>query len=106
MKASIISYMQSFSIEDHVFNDLLQGLQRDQSTDDLEEHSRCLTFRVHIQSKLQFQNASQLTAYYRWMSNMLNEAYYALEKEYMTPDQGFKMPDTPNATCSYCKTSD
>ena len=89
-----------------MFNDILQGIQSDPSEAEQEEHQRCLTFRVHVQSKLPLQNASQMTAYYRWMSNMLNEAFYALEKEYMTPDQGFKTPDTPDTACQYCKASE
>ena len=89
-----------------MFHDIVHGITDNLSDAGPNEGHQCLSFRVHVQPKVQFQNSSQLTAYYRWMSSMLSEAYYALEKEYMTPDQDFKMPETPNATCTYCKTSE
>ena len=62
-----------------------------------------MSFRVHVQTKLKFENAAQLAAYYNWMNTILTNSYYTAEKDYVTPDEEFKTPLSENVDCVICR---
>ena len=62
----------------------------------------CMSFRIHVQAGVQFRNSAQLAAFYKWMTCVMTDAYYAAEKDFVTPDEEFEMPVKNTSDCVIC----
>lgn len=65
-----------------------------------------MSFRIHVQTNVKFENSAQLAAYYKWMSCVMTDAYYTAEKDYLTPDEEFAMPIVSQKECMVCMKSE